>query len=92
MNSFKLSIDLGNDGMRTQHDVAEALIGIAKRMRRSEADEPHDAGRVYDINGNSVGSWQYDHEPDDEPEDLADECSRCGAAPHEPCQDCPGDK
>jgi hypothetical protein len=27
-----------------------------------------------------------------EDDDTTDECSECGAMPHEPCQECPGDR
>ena len=68
---FSLSIELGNEGMNCAKDVAQALREIAKRLERNDPEETGDCAKVYDINGNAVGSWDYDHQPeeDDDPSD-----------------------
>lgn len=58
---FKLEIELGNDAMQDQHDVAKALRGVADRLNRfiSTNWSPYSAsGKIHDENGNSVGSWE----------------------------------
>ena len=60
---FSLTIKLGNEAMQTGHDVAEALRRIAIQIDvdcdvdfagwNCDADQ----GKVFDANGNSVGTW-----------------------------------
>jgi hypothetical protein len=57
--SFTLNITLGNDGMNTPQDVARALQEVIRRLKGNDPEEGHDSGRLYDINGNSVGKWEY---------------------------------
>jgi len=54
MISFVLRIDLGNDAMTTTTDVAEALSGVQRRLRRGEKK-----GFIRDLNGNTVGKWVH---------------------------------
>lgn len=62
---FVLSIDLGNDAMRTADDVAATLEQVALNVTRAYADEPPPfplspripAYAIIDTNGNRVGSW-----------------------------------
>lgn len=59
---FTLNIELGNDAMRTPHDIAEALSGVAYIMRGStipfvELTLPH-SSVIRDANGNEVGRWE----------------------------------
>jgi hypothetical protein len=56
---FLLEIQLGNDATQTGSDVAEALRRIAIQIDADFAgwDLDADQGKVYDINGNSVGTW-----------------------------------
>ena len=57
LESFRLTIKLGNDAMQTALDVAQAIEAVARRLRESSG---HDQGRIMDANGNSVGSWAID--------------------------------
>lgn len=51
---FKLMIELGNDGMQSGPDVAQALRDIADRIENGlEA-----RGAIIDANGNTVGQWE----------------------------------
>lgn len=83
--TFTLQIELGNEAMNNPLDVAVALRNIAKRLESDDmgGDPTEATGNVRDSNGNHVGEWIYTNE-DAESDDLSDECSRCGAAPHEP--------
>ena len=56
---FSLTIKLGNEAMQTGHDVAEALrrIAIQIDVDFAEWDCDADHGKVFDANGNSVGTW-----------------------------------
>lgn len=67
-NEFVLRIQLGDNHMRSMRDVAFALSTLIARLRRgSVATRNPDArtiefketGTIFDINGNSVGGWQY---------------------------------
>lgn len=61
MADFMLTITMGNDAMQTRHDIADALANVAQRMR----DHQYDAGtrgHVRDVNGNSVGTFEFNHE------------------------------
>lgn len=57
---FKLTIELGNDAMSRYDDVADALAKLAKTLRHGTDDlvGAADAGRIRDINGNTVGTWE----------------------------------
>lgn len=59
---FTLTIELGNDAMKTYDDIASALIQLGKECLDGEVpDDVADAnnnGHVYDANGNRVGYWQ----------------------------------
>lgn len=50
---FKLSITLGNAAMRSRSDILEALYGVIDDLQ-----EFQDNGTIFDINGNTVGSWE----------------------------------
>lgn len=54
-NQFKLKIKLGNDAMQTPEDVAAALRKVASRLEGQTLE-----GRIRDINGNTVGAFEYD--------------------------------
>ena len=51
-NEFIVTITTGNETMRTNLDIADALEKVAKRIRHSEW-----SGHVRDINGNKVGTF-----------------------------------
>lgn len=59
---FILAIELGNDAMQTQGDIARALIALGKQLRVCSAREPiaGDSGSVRDDNGNRVGGWHVE--------------------------------
>jgi hypothetical protein len=52
---FQLNITLGNASMQSPADVADALVSAARKVR-SAGDWPAE-GRVFDVNGNTVGTW-----------------------------------
>lgn len=56
--TFTLEISLGNDGMTRGTHVAQALHELAKRLNEVEKPRP-DAARIRDVNGNTVGEWEY---------------------------------
>lgn len=56
--TFTLTIELGNDAMQDGGDVAAAMRGIARRIEDNGLLNRVDGGRVMDLNGNSVGSWE----------------------------------
>lgn len=60
MSAFKLSIELGNDAMQTSQDIANALNGVAARLKDVGTSPMH--GVIRDINGNRVGEWEVDNE------------------------------
>jgi hypothetical protein len=54
MDSFSLRIDLGNDAMQENEDVADALAGVATDVGAGQME-----GIIRDVNGNTVGRWQF---------------------------------
>jgi hypothetical protein len=52
-DKFILTIELGNDAMQTEMDIANALREIASRITLTGKD----GGVIRDENGNTVGSW-----------------------------------
>ena len=58
---FELTIELGNEAMQNTSDVATALERVAMRLRHGDTD-----GRIMDFNGNKVGRFTFDFEPDEE--------------------------
>lgn len=56
METFTLTIELGNDAMQDGRDVAEVLTEIARKVGYViEAT----SGRIFDANGNTVGGWEF---------------------------------
>jgi hypothetical protein len=51
-NQFQLYINLGNDSMQNLYDIAEALKQVQSQLWQGK-----EAGKVYDSNGNSIGSF-----------------------------------
>lgn len=51
---FVLSIEMGNEAMRTPEDVSDALVKLGARLARRESDGQ---GLISDENGNTVGQW-----------------------------------
>lgn len=56
MDQFTITIDLGNAEMSRPDHVVDALREVADQL---EAEGPDDfaSGSVYDVNGNTVGSY-----------------------------------
>jgi len=55
---FSLEIELGNEAMQSAGDVAEALRESATRIGIGQFSPDGETGRIYDVNGNTVGRWQ----------------------------------
>lgn len=60
---FTLSIRLGNAAMQTPADIALALRETADKiadpmLRDTYAEATPYAGRIRDVNGNTVGEWE----------------------------------
>jgi hypothetical protein len=55
---FTLTINLGNEAIRTAEEVAERLRDIARRVDSCTFDVPEGPYHIRDINGNRVGSWE----------------------------------
>ena len=61
--TFILTVELGNDAMRTHGDVANAIVASLSRaaVRSGKHDMvKHEEGTVLDVNGNSVGHWDVE--------------------------------
>ena len=56
---FLLSIELGNDAMRTRKDIVRALRSVATSMVGG-VPEDGDSGAIRDENGNRVGGWHVE--------------------------------
>lgn len=56
---FTLSINLGNDAMRTSAHVAAFLRKLASMIEAYEPGNIVGSG-IFDENGNKVGSWSLD--------------------------------
>ena len=62
---FTLTINLGNDAMRTGEDLAAALHAVADKLASLGGDPVEDlieddydaSGRIRDENGNTCGRW-----------------------------------
>lgn len=56
---FNVSIELGNDLMRTSRQVKKALVGVGERLMAAipQVINREDEGRIRDDNGNTVGHW-----------------------------------
>lgn len=66
---FKLSITLGDDAMQEPAHVAEALRELAMKIDDLAARETAAKGGILDDNGNRVGEWTYENEPEEEDDD-----------------------
>lgn len=52
-DEFTLTIKLGNDAMQTRRDIADALRAVVDKLESGALD-----GKIFDTNGNKVGSWE----------------------------------
>ena len=64
---LRVTINLGNDAMRTGRNVSDALREVATRVSVFE-DGPIDAAvvediKVKDVNGNTVGTVEVEERP-----------------------------
>lgn len=57
MKVLKVRIELENDALQTKEAQATALRGIARRLEWGETK-----GRIADINGNTIGSFEIEKE------------------------------
>jgi hypothetical protein len=63
MARFTLYIDLVNEAMDNYEDVCNALIDVARRIRKNGYFFTSDISRkVLDENGNTVGYWAVEVE------------------------------
>ncbi len=72
MSKFTLSIELGNVAMATTEMVADALRAVADRVTAQ------DAGIIRDINGNTVGEWEFEEDSDDDEDTERDDAGADG--------------
>ncbi len=54
---FILEIELGNDAMRNRADVARKLKEVAADLVKVYSDR--ESARIRDLNGNTVGKWEF---------------------------------
>ena len=54
MDTLEVKITTGNNAMQTDDEIAQALMRVAHRVRGGSI-----AGKVSDINGNTVGSYEF---------------------------------
>jgi hypothetical protein len=70
---FSLEIEMGNEAMQSYADIAQAV----RRIFADFANRPEllqdDSGRIYDANGNKVGTWSADEVEPEEDESEDDE-------------------
>jgi hypothetical protein len=55
---FTVTIELGNDAMRTRKTVARTLGLVADNIAQTREK----SGRIRDTNGNTVGEWKFEEE------------------------------
>jgi hypothetical protein len=53
-DEFTLSLELGNDAMRSPDDIADALRRVAQMIENSQSG----GGSIMDNNGNTVGKFE----------------------------------
>ena len=56
MNTFTLTIKLGNDAMQDENDVARALEDV---LATGAISGGWTKGKIHDDNGNTVGEWSF---------------------------------
>lgn len=62
---FVLTIELGNEAMSTQDDIAQAMQRVGAILRtygRTRTPLIGDSGPIRDSNGNRVGGWHVEGE------------------------------
>jgi hypothetical protein len=70
MTVFKIRIDSEDAAMQDnpRAEVARMLADVRNKIMRGD-----DCGIIYDVNGNSVGDFEFEDEPDDPPEVINEE-------------------
>ena len=58
---FLMEVEMGNEGMSEEPDLAGALRKLADKIERYGA-QPGDSMKVYDYNGNPVGQARMEGE------------------------------
>lgn len=62
MARFNLSIELGNDAMRTKADLLKALLqarkSIIRELNLRDKRVGANTAKILDRNGNGVGRWE----------------------------------
>jgi hypothetical protein len=66
---FTLTIELGNDAMQSYQDLRDALKQVATKLGSRQhcmkgTPSDGDGSKVMDENGNSVGEWKIEDEPE----------------------------
>lgn len=56
---FTMTIEMGNDSMKTKSAVARTLISVGNRIWK---DTTETEGIIKDANGNRVGTWEFKEE------------------------------
>jgi hypothetical protein len=56
---FTLTIELGNDAMRSSAHVASALRNVIASLQEFPR-HVGDSKRIQDVNGNTVGEWSFE--------------------------------
>jgi hypothetical protein len=57
IRAFDLSIELGNEAMRSPEDVARALRAVAVNVEYLGSFEAGEQHTLRNVNGNTIGSW-----------------------------------
>lgn len=59
MKTLTITIETGNDAMRTEGQVGRALQTLGHKFVTGKAGLAEgDSGKIMDDNGNSVGTWE----------------------------------
>ena len=56
MDTFTLTIELGNDAMQDKHDVTRAIEDM---LATGAISGGWTKGKIFDDNGNTVGEWSF---------------------------------
>jgi hypothetical protein len=76
---FTLEIELGNDAMSTDEDVARALHRLGSWFEENSTMFEQRTGWVMDANGNDVGRWRVDEPEADRLGRMVDPAGRAQA-------------
>lgn len=74
MAQFTMTIEMGNAAMQTPADIARATrLIFGDFARQTEVCTDGNSGRIYDANGNKVGTWSLDEMEDENADDEEDD-------------------